>query len=290
MANDSRRWLDTDLPDELQAVLSSAREDGVHPAQVANLRASLEHAIGPAAFSMREPAGSASAASSGSSQTVATKLFGASHSGLGAAAWGVGSIVALGLVAIAARVVWPAHESSSSISGPPKIASAVDPSSQPWAADAMPPPAAGVAPAVSAPKAATEAIRPAARDAAPSMKSRARDRAMLRARDRDANAAGAELKPQAAATLAEELRSLAQIRSEMQNPARALAAVERHAKRFTAGALIPERELLELEALLKLGQTARARRVAARLTSGPGPHPYRAQAMQLVAEYGSAGQ
>jgi hypothetical protein len=287
MANDTRRWLDSDLPDELQAVLRSAREDHARPAQVTNLRASLEQAIGPAAFGLREPSSTASAANSGSGEPLATKLFGASHSGLGTAAWSVGSIVVLGLVAITARVVWSPREPGRSMSAPPKIASAIDPSSQPWGLDATPPATPGAAPVVVAQKPAHAASGSgASRDAAPAAKSRTRTRTTLRAREPSANAADAEPKPQGPATLAEELRSLAGIRSEMQNPARALAAVERHAKRFPAGSLVPERELLELEALLKGGQALRARRLAARLTSPAGHHPYRAQAVQLMAEYG----
>jgi hypothetical protein len=269
MPNDTRRWLDTDLPNELQVVLSSAREDHARPAQVANLRAHLEHALGPAAFSARAATGDTTAARSGNGETFATKLFGASPSGLGSAAWIVGSIVALGLGAITARMVWSPHEAGHS-AAPPK-------SSQPSAAGASTPREQAVG---------NEALGSAASpEAAPAATaSRARIRTTLRAREQFSNIAAPEPKPRAPVTLAEELRSLARIRSEMHNPTRALAAAARHAKRFPAGALVPERELLQLEALLKAGQAARAQRLAARLTGAD--HPYRAQALQLLAEHG----
>jgi hypothetical protein len=294
MTNDTRRWLDTDLPDELQAVLSSAREDHARPAQVANLRANLEHAIGPAAFNLRAPNGSPTAASAGSGETLATKLFGASHSWLGPAVWSIGSIVALGLVATTARVVWSPHESgrrsATSVStAAPGSASTLDPSSQPTAAATPTPRVQGVAPAARAPEPANQALGAApARAAASSARSRARSRGTLRAREQLANTAQAAPNPRAQDTLAEELRSLDRIRSEMRDPARALAAAERHAKRFPAGALVPERELLQLEALLRAGQTVRARGLVTRLTSPSVQHPYRAQALQLLSEYGVA--
>lgn len=85
-------------------------------------------------------------------------------------------------------------------------------------------------------------------------------------------------------TLAEELASLDRIRAQLDNPPKALAAAARHAKKFTNGALIPERELLELEALLREGRTAEARKLAKRMTSTEG-FPYRTQVSQLLATY-----
>jgi hypothetical protein len=87
-------------------------------------------------------------------------------------------------------------------------------------------------------------------------------------------------------TLAQELASLDRIRSQMQTPAQAAVAVRRHAATFREGALIPERQLLELEIALRTGQTAKAKRLSKRMTRENSTFPYRARALKLLSDFG----
>jgi hypothetical protein len=83
--------------------------------------------------------------------------------------------------------------------------------------------------------------------------------------------------------LAEELRQLAQARQALQNsPARALAEADLHEQRFPHGTLAPERELLRVEALRRLGRDAEARELAARMLAKPESQAYRAQVEELL--------
>jgi hypothetical protein len=88
--------------------------------------------------------------------------------------------------------------------------------------------------------------------------------------------------------LGEELRQLENIRRWLaRSPQRALAATDDHERRFPHGALGPERELLRIDALLRLGQYERARQRAERVLAAPEGHPYRAQVASLLAGYRS---
>ncbi|HTU61477.1 MAG TPA: hypothetical protein VMF89_23640, partial [Polyangiales bacterium] len=83
--------------------------------------------------------------------------------------------------------------------------------------------------------------------------------------------------------LAEELRQLEQIRQRLRvSPARALVEADTHARRFPQGTLGPERELLRVDALLRLGRNAEARKLADRMLAAPEGHPYRAQIEKLL--------
>jgi len=84
--------------------------------------------------------------------------------------------------------------------------------------------------------------------------------------------------------LAEELRQLEQIRQLLRvSPARALVEADTHARRFSQGTLGPERELLRVDALLRLGRNAEARNLADRMLAVKAGHPYRAQIEKLLA-------
>jgi hypothetical protein len=83
--------------------------------------------------------------------------------------------------------------------------------------------------------------------------------------------------------LAEELRQLNQLRQQLRvSPARALVEADAHARRFPHGTLGPERELLRVDALLRLGRSAEAHKLAARMLEAPEGHPYRAQLQKLL--------
>lgn len=84
-------------------------------------------------------------------------------------------------------------------------------------------------------------------------------------------------------SLADELRGLAQIRALLTHvPERALAAADEQQQRFARGVLGPERELLRLDALVRLGRVKEARTCAAQLQAVPENHPYRARIAALL--------
>jgi hypothetical protein len=85
--------------------------------------------------------------------------------------------------------------------------------------------------------------------------------------------------------LAEELRALAQIKQDVSAaPRRALSEADAHARRFPHGTLGPERQLLRIEALLRLGREAEANKLAQRELAAPGGHPYRVRIEQLLTQ------
>jgi len=84
--------------------------------------------------------------------------------------------------------------------------------------------------------------------------------------------------------LAEELRGLAQVRGWIEeSPERALAAVNEQQQRFARGALTPERQLLRLDALLRLRRSSQAQALAAQLMAAPESHAYKARIAELLA-------
>ena len=73
--------------------------------------------------------------------------------------------------------------------------------------------------------------------------------------------------PATAGTIAEEAQLLERARSTLEsNPRAALAAAESHRRRFRRGALAQEREVLVIDALMRLGRRASAERRAAAFT------------------------
>lgn len=122
-----------------------------------------------------------------------------------------------------------------------------------------------IAPPVVAAASASEVVPPEPARPAPSRKHRARAAA-------------------AAPGLAEELKGLSQIRGFLEaSPERALAAVNEQELRFTRGALDPERQLLRLDALLRLGRTSEAQTLATQLMAATENHPYKARIAELLA-------
>jgi outer membrane protein assembly factor BamD (BamD/ComL family) len=73
------------------------------------------------------------------------------------------------------------------------------------------------------------------------------------------------------------------------NPAEALAATERHRRLFPNGALVQEREVLAIEALSKLGQTARAKARGDRFLRTFPKSAYRSKVLAMLGEDPSLG-
>jgi hypothetical protein len=83
--------------------------------------------------------------------------------------------------------------------------------------------------------------------------------------------------------LAEELKGVERIRQELAvSPARGLATAVAQQRMFARGVLAPERELLRIEALLRLGRVSEARARAARARGASGDQPYRDQIQKLL--------
>lgn len=83
--------------------------------------------------------------------------------------------------------------------------------------------------------------------------------------------------------LAAELQQLRRIKALLpRSPRRALAAARVHARRFPHGTLGQERELLYIEALVRLGRVDAARKLGEQVLERPGSHAYRAQIRALL--------
>lgn len=268
MSDRSTRWLDGQLPDELRSVLQSARADDPSPAQLAKLRSGLEATLGEVAFISRAPTAHGVAADGGK---AAEPSVTAAPAKLAPVAITVGAVVALVLAGLSLRnsSTTPSDDGSrpsgATIEQSRVVVEQAAPSAQPSAAAAR---------ATKAEKTSTELVVPASAQANPAQAEPTPAPRSVRAPARAAHEY----------TLAEELTSLDRIRAQLDTPPKALALAARHAKKFTNGALIPERELLELEALLREGRTDEARKLAKRMTSTDG-FPYRAQVSQLLATY-----
>ena len=252
MSDAPRRWLDSEIPSDLRDVLRSAQGDGAQAAQLARLQAKLEEAIGPGFGA--EAAGSAlpEASSGGSGAAV-----GGGTSISGALAIATALIMGLGAIWYATRT--QPRELATNV--PPPTPAPAAPIAQPE----QPPPISA------SPHVTVQPPQPTA--AAP--RAQTAPRAPARPVD-TARAAGG---------LMEELRQLEAIRRKLPSePERALGAIAQHARRFPQGALGPERELLRIEALQRLGRADEARRAAEKALAGE--HPYAVQIRQLMAAGG----
>jgi hypothetical protein len=77
------------------------------------------------------------------------------------------------------------------------------------------------------------------------------------------------------------LRARQQLASD---PAGALALTDEHARRFSNGTLVPEREVLAIEALARLGRTSEARARLAAFRERYPQSPHLARLDTLVAQ------
>jgi hypothetical protein len=248
MRGDTRRWLDSELPEELRSVLQSAQEDQADAKQLERLRKSVEKAIGPAAFELAAPRPSEPAATSGTA--------GASHSLTSALPWALTAIAAIGLATLAARLL-PSSE-------PPPA---------PAQTEATPKPQRGAVAHATLfePKLPSTPLQlPAAAPQPPPV-----PRTPVAVRS-------AAPRP----TLAEELASLDRIRGQLENPEQAARTVRRHAAVFRDGALIPERQLLELEIALREADLPKVKRLSKPMTKPNSTFPYRARALKLLSDFG----
>jgi hypothetical protein len=246
MSDQPKRWLDSEIPAELREVLGSAEDDLAQTAQVSRLQSRLEMAIGPA-FS--------GAASGSETQPQASATGSGSAIGSGAAIGGALAIATALIVGLGA--VWFGTHT---------------PEAQPQHAAPATPQALVI-----------EQLAPIA-EVAPGLRSES-------IRVSQPSAAAPKLARPASPLaqgggLIEELKQLEAIRRRVPaQPARALTAIAQHARRFPQGTLGPERELLRIEALQRLGRSAEAQQAADKALSTPG-HPYAAQIRQLMAADG----
>jgi hypothetical protein len=72
-------------------------------------------------------------------------------------------------------------------------------------------------------------------------------------------------------------------------PGRALELARRHGRRFSDGLLVQERELIAIEALLKLGRDHAARERARRFRSRFGDSAHARHLKTLLSRYGDDG-
>ncbi len=240
-----RRWIEDDAAPELQRALASAELDQPSSAQLSRLEAKLETALGP----------ELSAAASGG-HVAQPNAAGGTVPAAGAAApvLAVATALVLGLGA-----AWFGFRSEPAATPLPQAQAKV-------ATAPAPEPQAPAAPAIIElePDPVVAAPAPVAEERAPAQPRRAATRL------------------ERPLGLSEELRQLEVIRRQLPtNPERALGATDRHARRFPQGALGPERALLRIEALLRLGRGPEARRLATRELADK--TPYRAQILQLIA-------
>jgi hypothetical protein len=250
-----RRWSGSELPDELNAALSSADADASEQA-IERMRSRLSDALGPAFADIPPPM------DAGKAQRAVRLLSPGKWLGIGALfAIGFGAFWIRGPGAPAGHAE---HAAKDHAAGAPAGAGAVH-GSLPEAPAGVPlqPPITPSAP-VSQPMAATNE-QPEPLPAA-----------------RPVKRAGQQVKgPELG--LAEELRQLEQIRKRLRvSPARALVEADTHARRFPHGTLGPERELLRVDALLRLGRNPEAHKLAEQMLAAPEGHPYRAQIEQLL--------
>jgi hypothetical protein len=247
------RWLKSELPDELERILRNVQASPPAGDRLARMRANLGAAIGAEFSNPQQPGGA---------PTHAAPAPAARFVSLGKPI-GLGMLVVLGLGAL-----WWNHNLSrdaSQLSAANESQHTVN-TAPPSAADQTSP---QLAPTDRAPESNTAPPTPLPPSAAIEPRS-------------------IETRPSARRELglAEELRQLERIRREVaRSPKRALLDADAHRQRFPHGALGPERELLRIEALLRLGQSDRAEQLAATVLSAPESNPYHAQVADLMARY-----
>lgn len=234
-----KRWLDSELPEELSAALASAETDA-SDLEIERVRARLHAALGPA-FGVE--------AQKSAPAPRASKVL------LRGKGLGLGAILSIGVVFLwIARPETDAGAVTSRHQSPSTTVADVP--------EARPVPAPVETPVPDAPPPAAEPPQPVA-----ALPARSSKRAL----------------PEPG--LAEELRALAQIKHDVSAaPRRALAEADAHARRFPHGTLGPERQLLRIEALLRLGREAEAHKLAQHELAAPGGHPYRARIEQLLTQ------
>jgi hypothetical protein len=269
-----KRWLDSEVPDELRRVLQSAAGDA-RPAALARIERSLARTIG---------AGTASVIALHGKTASATVSGIAPAASLAGGALGVKVVLAViaagALGAVALRSLSPvpvAHGTPTPVViAPVQIAL---PAAEP-AATPEPKPTAVPADQDAPAQRQAEAVEPAPR------------------RSERARAAHTS---NATSQLSDEVRQLDVIRGYLRAdgdsvtapalrggasfPTRALAAADAHEQQFPNGALREERELLRLEALLRLGREPEARIRAEQLIGSPAGNGYRRQVQRLLARY-----
>jgi len=245
------RWQDGDVA-ELQRLVSSAELDQPSAEQLARLSGKLESALGPEWSGGGEP--SASEILQPSVATTGAALKGAAGS-LGPVL-AVTTAIVLGLGAAYFGLRQRPEPPPPVAASTPLHSPAAGPLTAPSVAP-LPEPAAVVAPAAAPSEAPAPKPAPSPRAARPEPRG---------------------------GGLSEELKQLEAIRRTLaHDPGRALTATDRHARRFPQGALRPERELLKIEALLRLGRSKEAWQLASRALAKP--HPYQAQILQLMAAH-----
>jgi hypothetical protein len=284
------RWCDDELPLELRRVLSAADEDAVDASQIMRLESKLRVALG-AEFG----ATGAGAARALEAMPSARAVEPPDQPSLAASSSAIPSSLALGALALlgVGALVFGLTTHRREPPSAPRIEAGARPPTSLAPPPARPPriaapafvpaqPAASVPaqPAASVPAqpAASVPAQPAAsviEGAAPQPRAA---RAVTTPRDATMSAANG-----GGGGLTEELRQLEVVRRLLANsPERALLAADRHARRFAGGALGPERELLRLEALLRMQRFELAEQLASRLMAAPEGHPYAAQVTQLM--------
>lgn len=258
-----KRWLDSEVPDELRRVLQSAQNDA-RPAAIARMERSLARTLGAGSGSVIAlHAKSASASVVGSAPAASAGTWLASGAFAGKLVLGVIAAGALGAVALRSLSPAPvAHVTPTPVViAPVQIAlPAAEPASTPESKPTAVP---------------ADQEQPGAQQAA------AVERAPHRAeRARPARTSSAS------SQLSDEVRQLDVIRGYLRSDTgRALAAADAHEQRYPNGALREERELLRIEALLRLGREPEARIRGEQLIGSPAGNGYRRQVERLLARY-----
>jgi hypothetical protein len=280
---DPVRWLhpDSDIPEELRRVLASARTDGGGQDALASLAAKL-----PVATGAKVPV---SAALGASKKAILSWKLAAWVAGAAALSGAATNLIALAPAArppaaevaeargTGAHTSQPQRPSDAEKPGEPERPSPPAGTSEPerpsHAAKPSEPETSSRAdrPEDSAPLAARPAPPAGSDIASPRGEPAASAAAARKAEAPPALAAQGPAPAASAGSLAAEAKMLLQAREAMQrDPAKALRAAEDHGTAFSDGALAEEREVLRVEALVRLGKREEA---AAAASSFRARHP-----------------
>lgn len=267
------RWTDSELPENLARALHSAAPAPDDDDALARMRSRLSHALGPS-FESRAPQTSPAI----STLTVMQ----------GRAKWlAAGALVAASLSVLGLRPMrvepaqTPSVKEGPNASGAPQSASAQGLANALWAPQTA---RFGATPDLTI---GENANRPCAVEV-PGLPRKAVDGASVvlpKGRRSQRQSVPVSAREQAVQSgLAEELRGIERIRALMAaSPARALAEARAQQRRFSHGALAPERELLRVEALLRMGRVSEA--TARAHAHGTPSEPYRQQLERLLAAH-----